>query len=474
LTVTVPTSARRLALAVALITGAAFLLRLSQMQQSLYGDEVWTYGDVVGRSLGSVLRTVHTGGENSPPLFFVLAWLSAKLGDPTVWIRLPSLILGMATLPLVYLLGRETIGRTAGLIGVAVVAASPFSIYYGIEARPYATMAFFVTLSTFALVRAVRGGSRRWWALYVLAAAAAAYTHYTSIFVLGTQAVWSIWACRDRLREPLIAGGVVTLLYVPWLPHLRGKQLGVIGFLEPLNLHNVLVDLGRPIAGYPYAPLHAIPTIPGLAALAVCALAGAIPLASRRLQARGTGPRDSSHFGLITALAIATPVGLLLYSLLATDLWLARGLYASVPAAALLLGALLTALPRRLRIAAVTVVMATLIFGTVRAISPQWARPPYRAIASYLDRVARPRDPVILESFIWMDIPVHFHKPHVLSSSPSGWRTVRHGGIAYVLLDDRTAQALKVGLPHPQGFQLVAHAHYGGIEPTELLTYVRR
>jgi hypothetical protein len=130
------------------------------MHQSLLGDEVWTYQDIAGRSLLSVLRNLHTGAENSPPLFFVLAWFSAKLGDPTIWIRLPSLILGTATLPLIYLLGRETVGRTAGWIGAAVVAASPFSTYYGIEARAYATMAFFVTLSTLALVIAVRTSSR--------------------------------------------------------------------------------------------------------------------------------------------------------------------------------------------------------------------------------------------------------------------------------------------------------------------------
>ena len=46
-----------------------------------------------------------------------------------------------ATIPLVYLLGRETVGRTAGALGAAVLAASPFSLYYGVEARPYATLA---------------------------------------------------------------------------------------------------------------------------------------------------------------------------------------------------------------------------------------------------------------------------------------------------------------------------------------------
>src|SRR5262249_23633683 len=157
------------------------------------------------------------------------------------------------TIPVVYVTGRETVGRIAGLVAAAAVALSPFSFYYGVEARPYATMAFFVALSTWALLRAVDTDDRRWWATYAVATAAAAYSHYTAIFVLVAQGAWSLWACRGRIRAPLIAGGLAVLLYVPWLPQLRGKSLFVIASLEPLTAHNVITDLMRPIAGYPYA-----------------------------------------------------------------------------------------------------------------------------------------------------------------------------------------------------------------------------
>jgi mannosyltransferase len=200
------------------LTAIALALRFSQVHQSLLGDEVFTYQDIHGRSFGAVLTTVHTGGENSPPLFFLLAWLTSKVGDPTVWIRLPSIVLGAATVPLVYALGRQTVGRLAGLVGAAFFAIDPFTVYYGSEARPYATMTFFVALSTFALLHAVRTRQLPWWTLYVLAAAAAAYTHYTSVFVLVVQGGWSIWRCRDRLRQPLIAYAVAAILYLPGSP----------------------------------------------------------------------------------------------------------------------------------------------------------------------------------------------------------------------------------------------------------------
>jgi hypothetical protein len=468
------------AVLVGLLTLGVFVLRLTQMNQSLYGDEIWSYQDVTGHGLGSLIRGIHTGGENSPPLFFVLAWISSKLGDPTVSIRLPSLVLGTATIPLIYVLGRDTVGRPAGVIGAAIVGTAPFSIYYGIEARPYATMVFFVTLSTLALVHAVRSDSRAWWAVYAVAAAGAAYSHYTAIFVLIVQWVWSLWAARNRIREPVIAGAVAVVLYLPWVGHVRGKLLGVIALFEPLNASNVLTDLPRPIGGYPYAALHAIPTIPGLVTICVCAALGLAALVRFRLRKHPSRRRlidgDDGLAILILALALATPVGLLAYSIIGTDLWTARNLYASVPAAALVLGGLLAALPSPARWAAVGLVLAILVAGTIRAISPRYARPAYRAAAEYIDRVARPTDPVLVyPSLLGLDaaIPAQLRKPHRvwLNRIPRAWPATHPGDNAYVVVDDATAKVLKLSIPHPPGFVLTGRHHYGGMMSFTLFFY---
>lgn len=136
----------------AALTAIALTLRASQLHQTLAGDEIFTYQDVVRRGFTAVVTTVHVGGENSPPLFFVLAWLSSKLGNPSIWIRTPSLVLGTATVPLVYAVGRQSVGRAAGLIAAGIMALAPFAVLNGVEARPYATMTFFVALSTLAVV----------------------------------------------------------------------------------------------------------------------------------------------------------------------------------------------------------------------------------------------------------------------------------------------------------------------------------
>lgn len=473
--------------AVALLTVAAFALRFSQLHQTLAGDETFTYTDIVGRSFKTVLTTVYTGGENSPPLFFAMAWLTSKLGNPSIWIRLPSVILGTATVPVIYAVGRETVGRGAGTIAAGIVALAPFPVFYGIEARPYASMMFFVILSTLALMRAVRPGANRWWwLLYTLSAAAAAYSHYTCIFLVVVQGLWSLWLARDQLRYALAANIAVPILYVPWLPHLRGKQLAVIGDLYPLGVHRVLTDLLRPFPGHPSAPLRAIPTDAGLAVVAICVLAGAAALArTARGAAAGTAlaSRLPDRLPGLVALTLATPVGLLVYSLCSTDLWLPRGLSASIPAEALVVGALVASLPVAAAGLAAALIAATLVFGSLRSFEPRYNRGPFRTIASYLDQHARPRDPVEVISIDGAPaIREQVRAPHRFVPTLPGtqpfnralWSETPLGGTAYLVTDDIIDRDTRLGIPRHPGFRLVhTHDYSGGASSTTVLAYRR-
>jgi uncharacterized membrane protein len=466
---------------VALLAVATFVFRLTQIHQSLFGDEVFTYTDIVGRSLPQVIANVHAGAENSPPLFFILAYATAKLGDPTVWIRLPSIFFGAALLPVIYMIGRDTVGRVPGAIAAAAVALSPFSMYYGVEARPYATMAFFTALSTWALLRAVDRRELGYWALYVVAAVLACYSHYTCAFVLIVQGAWSLWAYRRRLLPAAVSHATVVILYIPWFPYLRGKALAVIGGLEPLVAHNVLVDLARPIVGYPYAPLSAIPTYVGLAAVIACVLAG-LALLTQAAVARGSLTDPASwprHFWVLVAIALANPVLLLLYSIASTDLWLARNLYASMPAQALVLGTVIAVPNRRLvAIGLGTVVFAVLAVGWARSISPSWERPPYRAMARYLDRHAGSRYPITFVSLLGSEsIPTVWHGHHRLLSGTEFLHRRLGTARAYLVDDYNTVKALHLPQvpPPPPGMALARRVRYqSAVSPgTQIIVYRR-
>jgi uncharacterized membrane protein len=333
-------------------------------------------------------------------------------------------------------------------------------------------MMFFVAVSTLAMLRAIRTKAWRWWLLYTLSAAAAAYSHYTCVFVLGVQALWGLWMSRDALRVPLIANVAIAVLYIPWLPRLRGKELAVIGGLYPLGVRRVLTDLIRPFPGHPGAPLRAIPTVGGLIAIAACVLAGliAVELHRRRSPRPTAGVR--ARLVLLVALMCATPAGLLLYSLLVTDLWLPRGLSASLPAATIVVGALLAALPRPGTIVACAVIAVTLCAGTLRSFDAVWARGPFRSIASYLDQAAGPRDPVTIFSLVGAPAVVaQVHRPHSVLPRKA-WRPGPGVNAGYLVLDDAITKILKLAVPlRMPGFTYVGRRHYSGAFPTTVLVY---
>jgi hypothetical protein len=77
---------RSAALALAAITAAGLVLRIVYAQQSLLGDELFTYDHSRERSFGAMMDSADRV-EYTPPLYFVLAWLVAKLGDPETAIR---------------------------------------------------------------------------------------------------------------------------------------------------------------------------------------------------------------------------------------------------------------------------------------------------------------------------------------------------------------------------------------------------
>ncbi len=209
---------RPAAVAVGALALLAFALRLPGLHQALYGDELFTYDIVTRTGLGDLLAQVRDTSI-TPPLHYVLAYGSQKLGNPPVSVRLPSLLAGAAVVPLVYLLGLRTVGRRAGVLAAGFTALSPFLIFYGSEARAYATLAFLLLLGTLALVRALSAGaSPWWWALFAAAGAASLYTHYTAAIYLAAQALWALVAYRERWRALLAANGAVALAFLPWIP----------------------------------------------------------------------------------------------------------------------------------------------------------------------------------------------------------------------------------------------------------------
>ncbi len=394
------------ALAVAVLTLVGLAVRMRGIHESLFADEIYSYRIVANYGLLHIVGQVHDTAI-TPPLHYLLARVAVEFGDARTWIRVPSIILGAATVPLTYLLGVRTLNRRAGLFAAAVAAISPFAVFYGTEARAYATLMFLVVLSTLALLIALDSGRRRWLVLYVAAATLVLYAHYSGVFVVAAQALWALATHRERFRELLIANVAIALAYLPWVPSFlfQGDEHPPeqISLVSPVTLRSFKDAMLATFPGRPFVDLHVVPGNAALvaicAALVVAAAALAWDLLRRREPATGVPRRD--RVVLLAVLAVATPIGITVYSLAETSLFGPRNMAASLPAIWLLLGWLLTASRRVMAAVAGGLVVGALAVGTAISLGDDYRRPPYREAATVIDARATRCEPVV--EVLWLN-----------------------------------------------------------------------
>lgn len=88
------------------------------------------------------------------PLFsYLMAFSFMVFGTSEFSARVVSLIFGSLTLPVIYFLGRDLGDKRAGIIGMAVVAFSPWAVAWARQARMYTEFQFFYLLTVYVLYR---------------------------------------------------------------------------------------------------------------------------------------------------------------------------------------------------------------------------------------------------------------------------------------------------------------------------------
>lgn len=418
-----------MAAAVVALTVAGAVLRIVVAHQSLFADELSTYWIVTRHSLGGVLSLLYSTGriqhaEITPPLSFVASWITTRLGDSPELVRLPALVAGTATIPLVYRLGQETVGRRAGLVGAALTAFSPFMIYYSAEGRGYGMLMFFVAAAVLWMLRAARTNERRSWILYAVCTAAAFWTHYMSVFVLGPAALWLLWTHPAVRRPALLANLGAGLLYLPWLPGLiadtQSPTLRITAAITAFTPDAVRLDLEHWSLGYPYS-IIGLRRLPGTLALVLLALAAVLAAGGLIVRVRRRGRSTPSNLlVLVFLLAAATPVGESLYSAVVSHIIGTRYLAPSWPFLALFSAAVALAAGRRLGVAVAGLAVVAFALGAIKMVEPAFQRPDYQSAADYVTRHARPGSVVV-------DVT------GVLSPGPlSGFDAAYHGSLPVV------------------------------------------
>jgi hypothetical protein len=325
------------------------VFRLPELTRSpLWYDELFAVG-VASLPFAESLRAIIADHTN-PPLFYVLlkGWIAIG-GDGDLWLRLLPCVLGMLFgAALVWLVREVGADARAGLIAVALAAASPLLVDLSNEVRAYSLLALLACLSLAATLHDRAHQTRESLALLTAINILLVHSHYFGWLTVGAVGLVSLGWPSDERRRFLRSAGVTALAFAPWAAAVAHHALS-----NPAPLRNVAWITAPDLA----APAWLLRDLTGRSgnaaldlawlALAACAL---VALAWRTVRGRERSleptraPRDT--LPLLAAAGFGVPLAVWASSLGAgPSFWVQRYLLGSAAPVIVLVAIAVTSLP---------------------------------------------------------------------------------------------------------------------------------
>lgn len=213
------------------LTAIALAVRLPGLNGGLWYDEIVTLVISIRQPLVDILTRFP--GNNAHPLYSVIAHLGIGLLGESAWtVRLPAVLFGVVTIPVIYGFGRVITSRGEALVAAAVLTLSYHHVWFSQNARGYSALALWTLVSTWLVLRAREHPTVGNQIGYGVVGALGAYTHLTMGFVIAAH-VMAVLGRRlvGSRRSPespwlpflgfAIVGGLTLILYGPLLLEVR-------------------------------------------------------------------------------------------------------------------------------------------------------------------------------------------------------------------------------------------------------------
>jgi len=225
----------------------AVTLRIHFLFQPIRNDEAYTFITYSSKPFYMILTTYCN--VNNHIFHTLLVRISYLLFGSDPWaLRMPALLAGILTAPLVYLACRTIYNRHAALIAAALAASSSTLIEYSTNARGYTLICCFFLLIWSLGGYLLHQQNRAGWVWWAFMAALGFYTNPVMLYPFGMVFIWLlltiIFHNTDQPRRPrindLILGIILTVIFTLIL-HL--PVVLVTGF-HPIETDSALISLG--------------------------------------------------------------------------------------------------------------------------------------------------------------------------------------------------------------------------------------
>jgi hypothetical protein len=196
-----PCCSRRVWTALAALSTLALALRLPGLNSCMWLDEVLTMVRFARPPAAQILTSFPD--QNQHMFYSLLAHACLAVFGEDVWaLRVPSVVLGVASIGALFLLGRRLIGETQALLACALMTVSYHHIWFSQNARGYMGLLFFTILATWLWLEAMDNGRWTTWVSYAVSIALGMWIHMTIVFVAATQALIFLFVWLRSGRDP--------------------------------------------------------------------------------------------------------------------------------------------------------------------------------------------------------------------------------------------------------------------------------
>jgi mannosyltransferase len=169
----------------AVIAGVASVLRFHSLSAKSFWFDEGVSVAIAHLDWYNFARILWRREANMSFYYFSLRyWL--HFGSSEFFVRSLSVLFAIASVPVIYLLGRRLFDSRAGLIAASLLAVNAYHVQYSQDARSYSLMVFLCLLSSLYFLKNVTEPTRFNRAAYVVTSALAVYAQFFSGLLLLT------------------------------------------------------------------------------------------------------------------------------------------------------------------------------------------------------------------------------------------------------------------------------------------------
>lgn len=204
---------------IVIFTVVGFALRVFHLDfQSLWLDDLIVILKAEQKSLWDIFQAAKV--DTHPPLYDFLIHYWMNIGRDEWTLRFFSLIFGVGSIPLIYLVGKKCYDEKVGLTAALIFTFWPVSIWYSQAVRPYTLIIFLGLAAIGFFLKGLETNKWKYWCYFIIFITFGLYTHHSALYLVFVLNIFLVisWLNKKYLNliyQWIVIQIILILLYIP-------------------------------------------------------------------------------------------------------------------------------------------------------------------------------------------------------------------------------------------------------------------